>query len=617
MRVLSLAIEGFRGINKARLTFPNQVALIGPNGAGKSTIVDALSLVFGRQKLVRELTEHDFTGSSPRPEHRIRIVATLGGFPKNDPVNYPQWFREGRAVEKWWDAATKKVVPVRGKDRELVVQIGYAARFDHEDLDVKYRRYFHDDDDIVDAFDEDNVVRLPDRLLSEIGYFVLPARRTWAGTISFGSEMFRKAVATLGGLPATSVLSHLERLRSPDPALEDDPKLKPLVDRINASMAQLIPGSPKLQLRVTDTDSHSFLRALVPHYERAGRASLPAGRHGTGLISLQTLVLLLEIGRARRAKGESFILALEEPELHVPPGLQRRLIGDAAAAADQVICTTHAPRVAAFFEASCIHLLVPGRPASGEPRLEARPLAPTSMVTDKNALIQLYTDQRTRLVEALMAPRVLVPEGRIDFEWLRLLVDVSETGTRTPTSPPTTIPPFAAVVGVVPTKDSHVTATYQRLRALHPGVFALVDGDSAGDGYVQNLIKCSPPPHAVVQWPPGAAVESILGWVVAADEAKLVAAINERLGTNFQAAADLVAALGSGNGKEGGLKQHYIAHEEIAGAIKGSATAVARADLLLEALTCCALGSVDPLTPLVSDDTSRSTKDCKVYRVSL
>ena len=48
-----------------------------PDGSGKSTIIDALSLVFGRTRLVRELTEHDFYGSCPEATSRIRIVATL------------------------------------------------------------------------------------------------------------------------------------------------------------------------------------------------------------------------------------------------------------------------------------------------------------------------------------------------------------------------------------------------------------------------------------------------------------------------------------------------------------------------------------------------------------
>lgn len=608
MRILALEIYGFRGIGESRLVLTEHLALVGPNGAGKSTIVDALSLVCGRQKLVRDLTEHDFTGSCPGPQDRIRIVATLGGFVDNDPELHRQWFSFDRAVEKWWNPQTHQVEPTRSASNELCVQIGYAARFDFETLEVQQRRYFHDDP-LEDPFDEDHVKRFPEKLMTEIGFFVLPARRTWAATISFASELFRKAVATLGGVPASTVLGYRDALRSPKPALEQDPELKPLVDRINARLGLILPGSPTLQLRITSTDSDSLLQALVPHYTLNGGPSLPAARQGTGLVSLQTLALLLEIGRSRIEKGQSFILALEEPELHVPPGLQRRLIGDATAVCDQILCTTHAPRVAAFFDAASIQIL--SRNDVG--KLEGRQLAPKSMLTDKNSLIQLYTDQRTRLVEALMAPSVLVPEGRIDFEWIRLLLDVVETGERAPCSWENPIPPFGSVVGVVPTRDSSVIATFQRLSSLHRGVFVLVDGDGAGDGYIKALIALMTPPDAIVQWPDGWDIEDAVGWAIEADAEKAIPAIALSLGRDYQATEALLADLKEKNAGQGGLKEHYMAHEDIAGEMKRSSKIVQRAELVLEALTLAALGQVKPGHYLVLDE-NRSRENCKVYR---
>lgn len=595
MKVLALDINGFRGIAKCRLVFPDQVALVGPNGSGKSTIIDALSLVFGRQKLVHNLTEHDFTGSCPQPSDRIRIVATVGDFPSNNPENNTTWFRSGRSVEKWWDTETNSVLPEEEQGTLLCAQIGYAARFDHEELTVKHIRYFQQHDDQMDPFDEESIDRLPDRLLSEIGFFVLPARRTWAATISFGSELFRKAVTSLGGIPAKTVIQHRDALRRPPLPLEEDSTLQPLIESINTRMAELVPGNPRLQLRVTSTDSESLLQALVPHYQRGMDGSLPAARHGTGLISLQTLVLLLEIGRARRQARQSFILAMEEPELHVPPGLQRRLIGDAAVVSDQLICTTHAPRVAAFFEAPCIQIL--NRPPisandseSRVERLVGRPLSSSSMVEEPNSLVQLYTDHRARLVEALMFPRVLIPEGRIDFEWLRLLLDVAETGERTLHDHQSPVPPFGSIVGVIPTRDSAVQITFKRLRALHDHVGVLVDGDAAGKSYVSDLIACNPMPCCVIQWPNDWTIEDAVCWTLEADVTNLLSEINVRLNREFHSLDELVMALKNTNGQTGGLKSHYMAHEDIAGAMRKSHLCVQRVEKLLETLTRAMLG---------------------------
>src|SRR5262249_27358160 len=153
------------------------------------TIVDALSLVLGKPKMVRNLTEHDFTGSCPTPSDRFRILAAITDFSSEDPSDHPDWFRMGRAIPKWIDTGGKlHSSPTAG--RRLAGELAFAARFDHTDLTVDTVRYFHDDDEVEDPFADDVMLTLvPTRLVGELGYFVLPARRTWEGVTSFNSEL--------------------------------------------------------------------------------------------------------------------------------------------------------------------------------------------------------------------------------------------------------------------------------------------------------------------------------------------------------------------------------------------------------------------------------------------
>ena len=425
MKLLALSIRGFRGVQQADLRFGQHDVLVGPNGVGKSTIIDALSLVFGRIRLVRDLTEHDFYGSCPEATSRIRIVATLAGFDGHDPERNDAWFREGRAVPKWWNSSTGQMEPEPGDHAEtLCAQVAFAARFDLEELVVESIRYFHDDDDVEDPFLDDAVQHIPMRLFDDIGYYVLPARRTWEAAASFASELFRKAVATVGGIPAQTILQERDGLRAPAAPLEETAGLSPLVERINRQLAELFPVAPRFQLRLTATDSESLLRALVPHYAGSAGVPLPVGRHGMGLLSLQTFILLLELGRERVRMGKSFLFAMEEPELHIPPGMQRRLISQAVSIAEQTICTSHSPRVAAYYPATAVQIL-----DRNSARFAATPMLPAPLDgSATNARRKLFQDDRARLVEALMHHRVLIPEGRSEYEWFRLLSDVLETG---------------------------------------------------------------------------------------------------------------------------------------------------------------------------------------------
>ncbi len=433
MRVVNLEIKGFRGIKEGHFTFDKDNVLIGENNTGKSTIIEALSLVLGRDRMhFRQLTEHDFYGSDPQPQDRIHIIATIAGFPNNSPSYNSGWFRDKRAVEKWW--LKECIYPDADScpdDAELCAQIAFCARFDHDDLEVYSFRYFYDSNDSNDPFEDETVVKVPKSILQEIGFFFVPANRTWDRTISFNSELFRRVIKALGHVPSKVLIDERNRLRFPDPPVEIESGFLKITENINSNLKELLPDSPKLQFRITQTDSDSLLRSLVPHFTVNDSLSLPSNRHGTGLISIQTLLLLMELGVARNKIGESFILALEEPEVHLPVGTQRRIIHRLLQNTSQLLITTHSSMVTSIVAPQNVIVLKNENGISGAPRLTG-PLHSDA----PNAIRKLMHDYRLDVVDAIMHPKCLIPEGRIDFEWLSLLTKVSYKFTKHPAMQP-------------------------------------------------------------------------------------------------------------------------------------------------------------------------------------
>lgn len=231
MKIALLNIENFRGIRSGTVRFRDHTVLIGPNNSGKTTIIEALALILGRDRLVRNLTEHDFFGSDPEPAERIRITATITGFEPDDFTEHPDWFLDGRGVPLWFDPETGDVVFEKTVDHQvLACQIAFAARFDRESLEVETARYFQDANDI-DVFAEDGFVSVPPKLIRDLGFFLIPASRSWDRMLSFGSELFRRVIRSSSGLPAETILAERDRLRDPDPRLEDDVRLGPIVGK--------------------------------------------------------------------------------------------------------------------------------------------------------------------------------------------------------------------------------------------------------------------------------------------------------------------------------------------------------------------------------------------------
>jgi putative ATP-dependent endonuclease of the OLD family len=128
MRIAELEIDNFRGIKKGHISFGEHSVFIGSNNTGKTTIIEALALLFGRERLVKTLTEYDFYGGNPQAEDRLKLLATVIDFDPNEPDVHIDWFRPGRAVPKWYDPKTKLVHPEKTEDDfRLCAQIGFIA----------------------------------------------------------------------------------------------------------------------------------------------------------------------------------------------------------------------------------------------------------------------------------------------------------------------------------------------------------------------------------------------------------------------------------------------------------------------------------------------------------
>lgn len=548
MYVCQLCISGFRGISAATIIFGPHSVLLGANNVGKSSIIDALGLVLGRDRLVRTLGDYDFFGGLPTPTSRIRIEATLTGFEPDDPDKHHAWFNaKDGSIPLWWDGISAKTGE-RPAGSQLCTQIAFVARFDEENLEVEAIRFFVDGDG--DPFEQD-LVKLKQDHLKDIGFFLLPAHRTWDRVVSFGSELFRRVLRFQSAIPAKSVTNLRDALRNPDVKLESDDQIKELVERIDAEIDGFIGSdSSGLQFRPTSGDIEGVLQALTPHLPGRAGSVLPVSKHGSGLISLQTLLLLFEFGRSRDAEGKNFILGAEEPELHLHPGHHSRLVARIRGTSKQSITTTHSPEIAAYYHPHEVLIL-----RNGNGIMAATPLISSGdKVPEKNALMQLYTLYRASICEALMHHTVIVPEGKTEFQWFRSLLRLRVTveGWENSCEGDETL-------GIVPTTDAQVVLIYRRFQSLVPRVVPFVDGDNAGIGYVKELKRSDPAPAIILQLDVDHTLEHLIGWILGPTEVDEWTAIKEILpGVTSDTNSQLVDALTQN-------KTNWRLHEELLG----------------------------------------------------
>jgi hypothetical protein len=204
-----------------------------------------------------------------------------------------------------------------------------------------------------------------------------------------------------------------------------------------------------------------------------------------------------------------------------------------------------------------------------------------------NAVRKLYQLNRVDTIAAVMHDAVLVPEGRVDHEWLKLLVravDLRQGWGATEECR------FGSYVGVVATHDAAMEATITEMARLHPRVVALVDGDEAGLSYAETLAAAAARPAVILRWPDHWTLEHVIGWILEGGVDAL-ASLAKAIAPPPATIAELIGRLKSETRTARGLKQDQIAYEAIADVIGSTEGCCRRARDLLNAMTDVILGN--------------------------
>ncbi len=506
MRICQVDVEGFRGIRTGRIALPPHAVLLGANNSGKTTIVESLAILFSRERMVRPISDWDFYGGVPKPETRFHIIATVTDFPTDDPKMLPGWFvGEHAARPVWWhdDTETISCEADAPDGTRLAAQVALSGRYDDETCEFDVVRYFYDGE--CDPFTDD-CKRLPVQIVRDLGLFLLSSNREWDRLLSFGSSTLLKVLREYDALPGKVLEDLKAQLRTNVAKIEE---ASPLCDVLETAARELrsfllVGASGKLIYRPTSLDSISVLQSLVAHVSESGGQIIPISRHGAGTVSIQAFLLLLAFAEQRKAAGRNFILAAEEPELHLHPSLHQRLVHRIRANSVQSIVTTQSPQVAAGYQPREVLFVqnVNGILTATKLRKEAIRDITT------NSIRKLYLVHREAFYESLMGSVILVPEGVCDYEWLNLWQRLAQSSSELRASL------VLRPVTILPTSDAAVVNSYQEVSKFRPDAIPIIDGDTAGDGYLSQLEAATPPPHKIIRYGRGAGAECLAAWIL-------------------------------------------------------------------------------------------------------
>lgn len=409
MRIVRVQIENFRGIRHADLHFGGTTVLLGDNNTGKSSVFEAIELAIGADRISRTqaIDEHDFYGGDYRESQnqaapKIVIEVVISGLDQQHCDKF-------RNNLEFWRAADRTLIGPGGigalgqADVEPAVRIRFEGAYDPDADEFTAKTWF------AIPRQEDGTptseCRSSDK--REFGFLHLRALRTGNRALSMERGSLLDVILKTYEVRTRMWEGLLDRLRGLDVVGENDAEFGRILTAIRDAMREIVPGewADAPHLRVSDLTREdlrrvlkSFLATGVPGY------AAPFQHQGSGTINALVLAMLGLIAQRRNGR---VIFAMEEPELSLPPHVQKRVVDKVQELAAQALFTSHSPYVIEQFAPEQMTVMR---------RDNAGLLTSTNVVLPENLKFKIFRDGfRTRFCEALLARRVLVMEGKTEF----------------------------------------------------------------------------------------------------------------------------------------------------------------------------------------------------------
>ena len=418
MRIQILDIKNFRSIASGHVIFKKHSLLVGGNNIGKSTVCEALELVLGPERLYHRpvIDEHDFYRGRYQKDDgsflKIVIRVVLTSLNLKQQLRFHQHLRLWNEDELTFvDEEVDGISHADDPNVDWALPVVFIGRYDPEEDDFVGDTFFdHPLDDPDSLSDEEKASLGQGRSIftrahkRDCGFIYLRALRTGSRALSLQRGSLLDTILRLGEQGGANMWpAALRSLKELNPAIGEIRQLKSIRAQLQERLGRFINlASEGDQTSFYASDlTRDNLREVVKLFIATWPSNYPVpfSRQGTGSVNLLVFALLTMIADLKEQNSAIFVM--EEPEIALPPHIQRRVVKYVLQEMGQSIVTSHSPYIIEQYEAE--NVVVFGR--DDKSCFTGKPID-RSAIEQKN-----YRAQRRQFAEAILSRAVFVVEG--------------------------------------------------------------------------------------------------------------------------------------------------------------------------------------------------------------
>lgn len=336
-------IQNFRNFKELDVQLSEKAVIVGENGSGKTNFIQALRLVLDPElpDSMRQLTEEDFWDGLESPMksgHEIRITVELQGFEENLSLLsiLADYQIPGNPLP------TARITYKFAPDANLS-----GEGEGNQEIKYSFSTFGGENENQLFGYQQRKWMPLQ----------VMPALRDAETDLSVWRKSPLRPLLEHLNLTRDDLESAAQKIDEATDELTELAQVKNLAQEIERRLDQMVGKFQDVtpSFGVVPTDALRLLRSLTLFLD--GEKQRPISDTSLGICNILYLTLLvLELER-KEASGEraSTILAIEEPEAHLHPQLQRLVYRDFLRRNSPVLLTTHSPNIVSV---SPIHSLV-------------------------------------------------------------------------------------------------------------------------------------------------------------------------------------------------------------------------------------------------------------------